>query len=48
MEQQTIMVVDDAEINREMLKDILGDQYHYIEAADGRLFGCLRNSRMWT
>lgn len=36
MEQQTIMVVDDAEINREMLKDILGDQYHYIEAADGR------------
>ena len=36
MEQQTIMIVDNSELNRMMLKDILGDQYHYIEAADGR------------
>lgn len=36
MEQQTIMIVDNSELNRMMLKDVLGDQYHYIEAADGR------------
>ena len=36
MEQQTLMIVDDSELNRMMLMDILGDQYHYIEAADGR------------
>ena len=36
MEQQTLMIVDDSELNRMMLMDILGDQYHYIEATDGR------------
>lgn len=36
MEQQTLMIVDDSELNRMMLMDILGDQYHYIEVADGR------------
>lgn len=36
MEQQTLMIVDDSKLNRMMLMDILGDQYHYIEAADGR------------
>ena len=36
MEQQTLMIVDDSGLNRMMLMDILGDQYHYIEAADGR------------
>ena len=35
-EQQTLMIVDDSELNRMMLMDILGDQYHYIEATDGR------------
>lgn len=35
MERQTILIVDDAEINRMMLMDILGDQYVYREAADG-------------
>ena len=36
MEQQTLMVVDDSKLNRMMLMEILGDQYRYIEAADGR------------
>ena len=36
MERQTILIVDDAEMNRMMLSDILGDQYDYVEAADGR------------
>ena len=36
MERQTILIVDDAEMNRMMLSDMLGDQYAYVEAADGR------------
>lgn len=36
MERQTILIVDDAEMNRMMLRDMLGDQYDYVEAADGR------------
>ena len=36
MEQQTLMIVDDSKLNRMMLMEILGNQYHYIEAADGR------------
>ncbi len=31
-----IMIVDDAEINRQILMAILGDSYEYIEAEDGR------------
>lgn len=31
-----ILIVDDAEINRSMLADILADQYRILEAADGR------------
>ena len=36
MERQTILIIDDAEMNRMMLSDMLGDQYDYVEAADGR------------
>lgn len=36
MERQTILIVDDAEMNRMMLSDMLGEQYDYVEAADGR------------
>ena len=36
MERQSILIVDDAEMNRMMLSDMLGDQYDYVEAADGR------------
>ncbi len=36
MERQTILIVDDAEMNRMMLCDMLGDRYDYVEAADGR------------
>ena len=31
-----IMVVDDAKINRQILMAILGDEYAYVEAEDGR------------
>ena len=31
-----IMVVDDAKINRQILMAILGDEYEYVEAEDGR------------
>ena len=31
-----IMVVDDAKINRQILMAILGDEYEYVEAENGR------------
>ena len=34
-EKQKILIVDDSEINRAMLKEILGDGYAYLEAEDG-------------
>ena len=30
--RQKILIVDDAELNREILKEILGEYYHYLEA----------------
>ena len=36
MERQTVLIVDDSELNRMMLMEILGEQYYYIEASDGR------------
>lgn len=36
MERQTVLIVDDSELNRMMLMEILGEQYHYIEAQNGR------------
>lgn len=35
MNRQKILIVDDSEMNREMLKAILGEGYQYIEAEDG-------------
>ena len=35
MNQQKILIVDDSEMNREMLKAILGEEYEYAEAEDG-------------
>ena len=34
-EKQKILIVDDSEINRAMLREILGDGYAYLEAEDG-------------
>ena len=34
-EKQKILIVDDSEINRALLKEILGDGYTYLEAEDG-------------
>ncbi len=31
-----LMIVDDAEINRQILMEILGDGYEYVQAEDGR------------
>ena len=33
--RQTILIVDDAEFNRDILKEILGDAYNYLEAENG-------------
>ena len=33
--KQKILIVDDAEFNRNMLKEILGETYHYLEAENG-------------
>ena len=30
--RQKILIVDDSEFNRDMLKDILGETYNYLEA----------------
>ncbi len=35
MEKSRIMIVDDAELNREILSEMLGDEYDYIYAEDG-------------
>lgn len=32
-----ILIVDDSEINRELLKEILNDHYDIIEAYDGKM-----------
>ena len=34
-EKQKILIVDDSEINRALLKEILGDKYQYEEAVNG-------------
>ena len=34
-ERSTILIVDDSEMNREMLSEILRDDYNTLEAADG-------------
>lgn len=31
-----IMIVDDAEINRQLLMAILGDEYEYVQAENGQ------------
>ena len=33
--KQKILIVDDSEINRAMLKEILGESYEYLEAENG-------------
>ena len=33
--KQTILIVDDAEFNRDILKEILGENYNYLEAENG-------------
>lgn len=35
MNRQKILIVDDSEVNRAMLMDILGNEYDYMEAEDG-------------
>ena len=35
MNRQKILIVNDSELNREMLKAILGEEYDYAEAEDG-------------
>ena len=35
MNRQKILIVDDSELNREMLKAILGEEYDYAEEEDG-------------
>ena len=33
--RQKILIVDDAKLNRDILKEILGDTYNYLEAENG-------------
>ena len=33
--RQKILIVDDAELNRDILKEILGETYTYLEAENG-------------
>ena len=33
--KQKILIVDDSEINRALLKEILGDSYEYLETENG-------------
>ena len=34
-EKQKLLIVDDSELNREILKEILGSSYDYLEAENG-------------
>ena len=34
--RQKILIVDDAKFNRDILKEILGDAYNYLEAENGK------------
>ena len=34
--KQKILIVDDAKFNRDILKEILGDAYNYLEAENGK------------
>ena len=36
--RQTILIVDDAEFNRNILKEILGENYNYLEAENAQRF----------
>ena len=33
--RQKILIVDDSKLNRDILKEILGDVYNYLEAENG-------------
>jgi putative two-component system response regulator len=33
--RQKILIVDDSKLNREILKEILGETYNYLEAENG-------------
>ena len=33
--RQRILIVDDAKLNRDILKEILGENYNYLEAENG-------------
>ena len=35
MDKQKILIVDDSEMNRSILADMLGDEYEIIEAENG-------------
>ena len=35
--RQKILIVDDSEFNRDMLKEILGETYNYLEAENGNV-----------
>ena len=35
-EEKSILIVDDSELNREILKEILGSEYHILEAENGQ------------
>ena len=34
-EKQKLLIVDDSELNRDILKEILGSSYDYLEAENG-------------
>ena len=34
--RQKILIVDDSELNRDILKEILGETYNYLEAENGK------------
>ena len=33
--RQRVLIVDDAKLNRDILKEILGETYNYLEAENG-------------
>lgn len=38
--RQRVLIVDDAKLNRDILKEILGETYNYLEAENGNLGYC--------
>ena len=46
-EKQKLLIVDDSELNRDILKEILGSSYDYLEAENGNQSKLCEKRMIW-